>query len=1777
MSNGNNSNPSMLSSVALQPRLATPTQHRPPPPHQRSVSPGARIPSASTAAAMSRAERFEDEKRRIIESCFSKLDANGQLAESYITHIRIIEDAQHPSSPPPPESAENNKKPRLIIIAVRSTGRVRMHKARENNNGSFSIGKTWNLEELSAIETYGSANVPAQSEKEAQQKQWAGSVGFTVTITKPYYWQAGTSKEKDFFIASAVKIYRKYTKGLVPELKGLDEREKATMLGQPAPPQQQQQQQERSPAPQSQSGVSPGMRAESRAESRDMSPVAPPQPPFAQRPQSREESRYRGSPGPPASIHDARPGSAVPNRQQSESPAPPSLRPGHPQNQQQPIPMNVPRPFASQEHMRSQSRERSRQEYGGARPGTSPAPAYGRSPSSQQQGQPLPPPSIPSARSESPSASSLASSAGPGRPQVRNVSPGRQRQYQQPVNSVPEDRSMDSMPSQGYELEKAPAPPSHANGATAGAALLASTRQRWQAQNQNQRPLSPGPPQLPPIETSQAAALAAQQRSKGSGDAFNPLTAASEASSAGMVDLGDAAGIAALTSYWGPEPTPTSAPVVATPTIQAPPDSPLTPERSSRRPGMQERGISEASYDLRPPPLRSTGAAAGRAVSGDESGSRYATPQDRSAITSAAHTPMTEHPPPPEIRPLAVRDKRQSSEQHQQQQQRPLSSRRNDEPTKVAMPGAFTNTPVGPSPAGTPVETPREERGEEAVQPSAPTTTTTTATPNESPQEQQEGAGDAYRPGLGPMIKKNAIRDRFKKAATAASAFKPRPGGAAEKIMRAKAEREAGISPDAGDSEGVSGFVPRPVAAPVPKEVMDGKGMMDGNGEVHEAMPPKVEVDPATPITQPNGLGIVSAEMEKEKVKEKEERPRSVQLKDSPLPPTTDSQDLLQTPDQQVMRQKQEDLEAEEQAERDLFAQSEMRKPLVKVKRRSQTQQRNLAALGIDPTLLDGKALDFEAALEEFGWKDRSLDLKAMAALESDLKREQGRLEAGSWLALSDPNTPGGAADTPGLNESKVKAVESLLDKAIQECDDLEGLLMLYSVELGSLNEDVAFIEAQSQGLQVQSANQKGLVRELEGLVEVIGLDERVLEPLRYGGFGDPRGLEVVELAAGRLWGAMVVVDPGLRGAGGGRPKSRGLMVGGGDAGEALSGMLALREKRVVYEREAAGFVQRFLQHLDASFGQAMAEARRGVLRPASAGAGVGTKKLNNIALADAKMGLWVYGPLILFTKEVNRPAWTTALRLYHAKAQPVYAEAFVENISGWKRSARKPGAEEAELLFTATEREDPSGAGSGGGVPGIGAARKLTIKRSQTLAKTLRSAGSGSKHTLDLSASRSGQSSPAEVFAAGIDEMAPMISQEQNFISEFFWAKGGETRDFVEVVQALGPPEARAGGVDLVRPRGVEVEREMAGIVRGAMEAEFGFFAQEAQGLMEWCLAGDPIQGVGVMACLSRHSYWLSDTNQEFLLTLLEGLIARLQSLWTKFVDEQVRAIEDTKVKISKRKGVIGFMKIFPHFAAAVENCFAAVAGPDYESEKEVVGETRRWVDATYSRLNKAMFDSLKVIAKESPSAAPAASQHRGGTAAAAGGAAGGDDPEDKVVLNYHVLLIENMNHYVEEVDDGGREGVLAEWRGKALMERAEALEAYVQRVVKRPLGKLLDFLDSTDSLLSTHPNPSAIASRPSYSRKAARNTFSQYDAKEVRRGIDTLRKRIEKHFADGDEEAISRSLVGLVGKECERVYEKTFQRMEGLIGTVYPPTEGEKNVEVDFSREDVKAGFRR
>src|SRR2546423_5165097 len=92
---------------------------------------------------------------------------------------------------------------RRLKEIVQRNGIVRMHKTRENSNGTFSIGKTWSVDQLEKLEE-------------------TDTLGFVITIQKPYYWMTETSKDKYAFVTALIQVYRKFTGGKTPDIVGFE-------------------------------------------------------------------------------------------------------------------------------------------------------------------------------------------------------------------------------------------------------------------------------------------------------------------------------------------------------------------------------------------------------------------------------------------------------------------------------------------------------------------------------------------------------------------------------------------------------------------------------------------------------------------------------------------------------------------------------------------------------------------------------------------------------------------------------------------------------------------------------------------------------------------------------------------------------------------------------------------------------------------------------------------------------------------------------------------------------------------------------------------------------------------------------------------------------------------------------------------------------------------------------------------------------------------------------------------------------------------------------------------------------------------------------------------------------------------------------------------------------------------------------------------------------------------------------------------------------------------
>ncbi|CAK7564323.1 MAG: hypothetical protein SEPTF4163_002212 [Sporothrix epigloea] len=1441
---------------------------------------------------LGRAERFEDEKRRVIESCFNKRDDDGSIIETYITHIRINEYSSHPTSPPPPQSrTPQSEKHRVIIVAVRKSGRVRVHKSKENPNGTFSIGKTWDLNELLAIESYTAPNVSPDF------RQWAGNVGFLITLGKPYYWQAQTDKEKRFFIASLLKIYGKYSGGKVPLLAGFDAHELEQIQG------------------------------------------------GAQR-----------RPPPPAQLQTKRSNSQTPQNQQ----------------QQSPIQQISPPPLSAREPLPSLAKTGS----------TGTSDFHSQRSAILSNGAASPATSIDS----NPSANQTASR----RLAVSNKS-------QESVSASMTARSDDG----SYSL-----PPRSRNGFVQGVtSLTASTT--------------------------------------GSvGDGTAPTS------------LADSPAIAKSN--------------------KPPPERKRPPMDPSRPQGLADDGLvpaplmsSSRSRDgsVVPPPRSSN-----RSSPFDSPGlvNETMTPSLRSPINSATFYPVSSNSTPPA----------QSSPQSLQ----------------TSVPGSMASADT--------VAVAAAETGATTTAAGASSTTTVSAPSFEPPPIPADSEDE--RPGLGPMIKKRSkgdIANAFWKAATAANAFKPRQGGAGERLRQA--QNKAADGPD-----GITGVVPappRPISLEKPKT-------------------PSTVNDPQPPPKTPQRSSIRSIPEVRITVPINS-RPSSIQA---------------------AVGKEAAAMGAADTGKTKLATDNVPRKSII-----VGNDAKYLATLGVDPAILDKRDIEFAKWLDFFGWvpgsRMRSVN---MDDLKIDVDRELNRVQAGGWFSRSQEE------------DERVEAIKRGIDVAIDECEELDNLLTLYSVELSTLSDDIAYIEAQGQGLQVQAANQKLLRKELESLLDTCAITATDLEALRTAPLETTHGIEAIEAALVTLFNVMSKIDPSMSGASAADAAVLAQLANAaGEDTNSLSAdfgqMRIVREKKEMYKDESDAFMRRLVVFMASEVDQAFAQTRRAM-------EGALSKKVDPRNHDVGRDLLWKYSPLVLYAREVDLPNWNRILQIYEDKSNPVYKSEFRDLLMAWKKNAHKNTGDDSEILFTALQEKKEEGIAT--------TARKLTVKRSQTLARSLRSplgdssGGSGgngvnsSRSHLDKTGNDSRRHA-YEVFSSVLDELLPLVQMEQNFVIDMFHATTLQQAEFTEVVAACRPAERR-GCSDLRRFRAMEPDRELARRVTRAMEAIFSFLEQDLQNLIDWVLAAEALQGIGVMATLERKMAEYGASNQEFLHTVLQKLHGALEGRFGKFVDEQIRAIEETKVKIKKRKGVIGFMRIFPNFSAAVENMLA-----DIEPSLPV----RRNVDAAYDRILRSMFDSLKIIARENPTMGVAA--------------AGSADPEDKEALNFHILLIENMNHYLEDVDNSRNLQVLDDWKAAAAAELAEHMGLYLNAVMRRPLGRLLEHLENVESQLAAGRPPATVAAQPSNSKAMFNKVLGSYDAKEVRKGIETLRKRVEKHFSSADDEPGSsglslplssssskhtNQLVNYVVRECEAFYNDVENRIGNITTNVYGG-----DVLYEWPRAEVKLAF--
>lgn len=292
---------------------------------------------------------------------------------------------------------------------------------------------------------------------------------------------------------------------------------------------------------------------------------------------------------------------------------------------------------------------------------------------------------------------------------------------------------------------------------------------------------------------------------------------------------------------------------------------------------------------------------------------------------------------------------------------------------------------------------------------------------------------------------------------------------------------------------------------------------------------------------------------------------------------------------------------------------------------------------------------------------------------------------------------------------------------------------------------------------------------------------------------------------------------------------------------------------------------------------------------------------------------------------------------------------------------------------------------------------------------------------------------------------------------------------------------------------------------------------------------------------------------------------------------------VNETKLTSKKRKGVAQFIKYFPIYVSRVEQQLGGADGL----------EIRVHIDSAYERMVHGMFDCLKHMATLD------------------------GDGEDKGQLNYHVLMVgefraqerlgvqmndrgeetENMHYFVAEISQLESRSV------SGFLKQAEAiynenLTAYVRIVLRRPFAKLIvgrlllfvlyasswssqqEFFEGVERLLKTTA-PSEVQKNGNYNKSALKKVVKEFDGKDVRKHIDVLFRRVEKHFTEAEEKTTREESSGIaagtvmvgVWRACEEELQRMTESFNGWISQCY----ADGGISMEYTSSDVEGAFKR
>uniref|UniRef100_A0A8C1L601 Exocyst complex component 1 n=1 Tax=Cyprinus carpio TaxID=7962 RepID=A0A8C1L601_CYPCA len=697
-------------------------------------------------------------------------------------------------------------------------------------------------------------------------------------------------------------------------------------------------------------------------------------------------------------------------------------------------------------------------------------------------------------------------------------------------------------------------------------------------------------------------------------------------------------------------------------------------------------------------------------------------------------------------------------------------------------------------------------------------------------------------------------------------------------------------------------------------------------------------------------------------------------------------------------------------------------------------------------------------------------------------------------------------------SEKQVNILMQLLDQALAEVDNIEGKLLSYEEMLQSVKEQMDQISQSNRLIQISNTNNGKLLDEIQFLVNYMDLSKGHIKALQEGDLSSPKGIEACINASEALSQCMnVALKPGH------------------------DKLMAVKQQQHMFSELRDTFARRLTNHLNNVFVHQVTLLHTLQVKNTLFGKSVflpspGHDQSSTLSQHTAELTLPKHSPLhrdllryaklMEWLKNTQREKYDGLSRTYVDYMTRLYEREikdFFEVAKIKMAGTSKDGKGKFATLprkESALKQEVESLHGSSGKLTGsTSSLNKLAVSSSnsrRSQSSSLLDMGNMSASDLDVA----DRTRFDKIFEQVLSELEPLCLAEQDFISKFFKLQQNPT-----LVENVDDSDGTVPSRPLSEHRHSISEKDM---VRMMMNKIFQSIETELNSLIA---LGDKIDSFNSLYMLVKmsHHVWTAENVDpaSYLSTTLGNVLVTVKRNFDKCISGQIRQMEEVKISKKSKVGILPFVTGFEEFAKLAEAIFRNA-------------ERRGDLDKAYIKLIRAVFSNVEKVANESQKT-----------------------PRD-------VVMMENFHHIFSTLSSLKISCLEAE-RKEAKQKYTEHLQSYVINSLGQPLEKLNHFFEGVEARVAQGVREEEVSYQLAFNKQELRKVIKEYPGKEVKKGLDNLYKKVDKHLCEEE------NLLQVVWHSMQDEFIRQYKHFEGLINRCYPGS----GITMEFTIQDMLEYF--